>query len=116
MDEFVKTKIIKSPTREQLEEGTHVFLCNFFEDLIELRRRLQKSLDYCFYDGLSRMPILHNTLRSITRRAEKMDSVLLKIIGDKEPVSKTDLMEKYGYPEVGLLTGNKSLEEILAAL
>jgi CTP synthase (UTP-ammonia lyase) len=36
--------------------------------------------------------------RGFSVTIQKLDDILLKIIGEREPVSEKDLIEKYGFP------------------
>ena len=36
--------------------------------------------------------------KKIDSLAQQLDAILLKIIGEKEPVFEKDLIEKYGFP------------------
>ena len=42
--------------------------------------------------------LLGETDKKIDSLAQKLDEILLKIIGEREPVSEKDLIEKYGFP------------------
>lgn len=92
------------------------YLSRIFSYLVEYRFTLQQSMNVLSFEHVTETFILYQSLRQIEQEVEKIDSVLLKIIGDKEPVSEEVLIQKYGFLETGLLTGSKSLAEIIAAL
>jgi len=57
----------------------------------------------CFsFMHVGSIPIVSNLLgetdKKIDSLAQKLDEILLKIIGEREPVSEKDLIEKYGFP------------------
>jgi len=116
MKSFVKNKITEQPPICIV----HFFLGETFKDLIGFRRGLQQSIDYrpsilSSRTNIAKMLILDKSQEIVEQQIEQIDAILLKIIGDKDPVSEKDLIEKYGYPEHISFYG-KTEEEILAML
>jgi len=115
LDELAEDKIIRPIVKCQ-RGSVHTLLTGIFAKLIDYRIALRQSI-YCIPSyRISEELILSNSLIVLEQQAEIIDSAILKIIGYKKPVPEKVLIKKYGFPETGLLTGNKSIEELIAAL
>jgi hypothetical protein len=88
-----------------------------FEDLLGYRKRLNNVGHYSYYR--SEYSFSHDfdyfefflqktfpvallrklSINELIRQKQRIDDILLKIIGEKEPVSESELIEKYGFPE-----------------
>lgn len=113
-------RLLQQAQEGHAEKDVYFFLSNVFKGLITFRRDLQCCIDYY---NLAHWPeimtnkfVLLDSMKEIKPQANKIDIILLKIIGDKKPVSEKVLIKKYGFPKSDLLAGLKSVKEILAAL
>jgi len=120
LNEVVDNNRLQQAQERYPEKDVYFFLSNVFKGLITFRRDLQCCIDYY---NLAHWPeimtnkfVLLDSMKEIKPQANKIDIILLKIIGDKKPVSEKVLIKKYGFPKSDLLAGLKSVKEILAAL
>jgi hypothetical protein len=93
-------------------------LTQIFNEVIGYRRGLEQSMRYydCFIANNSSTNISEGLIKNISfkeleKQVQKLDDILLKIIGEKEPVPETELIEKYGFPPP-----MRTLKEILDLL
>ncbi|MDR1895650.1 MAG: hypothetical protein LBR10_02545 [Prevotellaceae bacterium] len=102
-----------------------------FRELFEYRKDLDYFASYnrkysrmllhtdCFglhlYKTLSLGLLRQLSIKELTLQMQRIDDVLLKIIGEKEPVSEAELIEKYGFPEPSEID-SMSLDELVAQL
>jgi len=120
LNEVVDNNRLQQAQERHPEKDVYFFLSNVFKGLITFRRGLQRSIDY--YNSahwpkiMTNKLILRDSIEVIQPQADKIDAILLKIIGDKKPVSEKVLIKKYGFPKSDLLAGLKSVKAILAAL
>ncbi len=123
LQELADDKIIRSEYQKQMEDE-HSFLKKVFRHLVDYRMVLQQGLHTLTYQHITETRILCRSQSVMEQQAEMIDRALLKIIGYKKPVPEKVLIRKYNFPkpktktspDTGLISSNKSLEEILAAL
>jgi hypothetical protein len=109
----------------------HWLLMDIFHELFEYRKALNYFTHYSreyslmlnypnrVNETLSLGLLWQISIKELVRQMQRIDDILLKITGEKEPVSESELIEKYGFPKLldtDLLDGSKSLKELLAGL
>lgn len=113
----------------QYDDCEFFALAQIFENVLAYRRGLEKSMNHYrfFIKNNLRASIPARLIRNLSveelqMQIQKLDNILLLIMGHKEPVSEEELINKYGFPDEDtltkpqLLSGNKTIEDILAAL
>lgn len=103
LNEIIGNEELKAEQEKHPKGNVYFFLRHIFEELFHYRAQLQKiinSYDAKFLSGVwGCKSIFEKSARNIRLEANKIDAILLKIIGDKKPVSKTVLIREYGYKE-----------------
>jgi hypothetical protein len=82
-------------------------LREIFRDMFLYRKELRSVINYYHRYieagigvSISYKIILKLSINDLVLQARKIDEIMAKIIGEKEPVSKTELIEKYGFPNI----------------
>lgn len=116
LEELANNKIIKPI--QQPKKDACCLVREIFKNLTDSRMGVQQSINSIPRHCTNETLVLSNALVVLEQQAKIID--LLKIIGYRKPVPEKVLIMKYDFPvpmpETGLLTGNKDLKEILAAL
>lgn len=118
LEELANNKIIKPI--QQPKKDACCLVREIFKNLTDSRMGVQQSINSIPRHCTNETLVLSNALVVLEQQAKIIDAALLKIIGYRKPVPEKVLIMKYDFPvpmpETGLLTGNKDLKEILAAL
>lgn len=115
LEQLKKEKIIRLNFR-MYPEDDYSYLSRVFEYLVDYRLMVQQSIKTLTFEHVTETFILYSSLNVLEQEAEKIDFAILMIIGNKEPIPEEVLINKYGFPDAGPLTGNKTIEDIIAAL
>lgn len=101
----------------QVEDDlVHKLVMSIFHNLLVFRKSLHQTMqydsnpDWDMSDELSDAIIKKRFLRNIKLQLKKIDGLLLKIIGEHEPIAESELIEKYGFPEIGAY---ETIEDII---
>ena len=104
---------VKYDSGELTTHGIYSVLGAVFGKMLEYRGQLYGVNTFCLYAGSDffRLPLLKRgnyiaekllekySMKTIKASEQKIDAVLLKFIGEKEPVSRKVLKEKFGFPD-----------------